>query len=620
MKRKGGAWAAGLLGPILMLSASVRAEMQPPPAQPFLRIETGMHSAEIRGLGVDAACRLLLTGSEDKTGRLWALPESGTGTPKLLHVLRVPIGPGEGGKIHAAALSPDGRLAVLGGWDSDDNADGIYVFDTAAGNLARRLANVNYTTLHLTFSPDGRYLAATLGIDGIRVWDTSDWRLVGKDTDYNGQRSNGAAFDANNLLYTSAYDGFLRRYGPDFKLEGKAMTTAEKEPQQVAVDPSGERLAVGFHETSDVEVYDAKTLQRLFAANTAGAGGSTLPAVAWSPDGARLYAGGSHDALGRTQLRIWDEGGRGRWRDAPIAQHAIRQILPCHDALAISTADPSFGIVSLAGDKRVWQEGATPDMRGKEGKYPFASYQPGLAVSADGSRVRFGLGYGSDDPFLFDVGSGERFDLLRYFSGLSGPDISSLRLMDWLHEYTPKLDGHPLDLDAYETAHAVAVAPGADRFVLATDWSLRAFDKDGKELWRQAGPEAAWGVNVARGGKFVVAAYGDGTIRWHRLSDGEEVLALFVNARTRQWVLWTPQGYYTSSAKGDDLIGWHLNNGWEQTPDFVTAARLKKDLHRPDVVKRAFALADAAAAAREAGLSASGPAALIPASRAAQVP
>src|SRR5262249_9192576 len=156
----------------------------------------------------------------------------------------------------------------------------------------------------------------------------------------------------------------------------------------------------------------------------AGAGGSTLPAVAWSPDGTRLYAGGSHDALGRTQLRIWDEGGRGQWRDVPTAQHAIRQIMPCRDTLAISTADPSFGIVSLGGDKRVGQEGATPDMRGKEGKYPFASFQPGLAVSADASRVRFGLGYGSDDPFLFDVASGERFDLLRYFSGLSGPDIS----------------------------------------------------------------------------------------------------------------------------------------------------------------------------------------------------
>jgi hypothetical protein len=174
-----------------------------------------------------------------------------------------------------------------------------------------------------------------------------------------------------------------------------------------------------------------------------------------------------------------------------------------------------------------------------------------------------------------------------------------------------------LGANSYETAHAVAVAPGADRFVLGTDWSLRAFDRGGNELWHQPVPEAAWGVNIARGGKFVIAAYGDGTVRWHRLSDGAEVLALFVNAKTREWVLWTPQGYYACSTKGDELIGWHLNNGWEQAGDFVTAARLKKNLHRPDVVKRAFELADAAEAAREAAAVPSDLAELIRASRAA---
>jgi hypothetical protein len=37
----------------------------------------------------------------------------------------------------------------------------------------------------------------------------------------------------------------------------------------------------------------------------------------------------------------------------------------------------------------------------------------------------------------------------------------------------------------------------------------------------------------------------------------------------------------------------------------VTATQLKKSLNRPDIVKRAFELADAEQAVREAGLSAS---------------
>jgi hypothetical protein len=60
-----------------------------PDQQPFLRIETGMHTAGINRIGVDAACSLLATASDDKTVRLWSLPD---GKPK--RVVRLPIGDG----------------------------------------------------------------------------------------------------------------------------------------------------------------------------------------------------------------------------------------------------------------------------------------------------------------------------------------------------------------------------------------------------------------------------------------------------------------------------------------------------------------------------------------------
>src|SRR5262245_18369182 len=52
------------------------AQMAPPPPQePILRIDPGMHTAPIFRIGVDAACTLLATGSYDKTVRLWRRPE-----------------------------------------------------------------------------------------------------------------------------------------------------------------------------------------------------------------------------------------------------------------------------------------------------------------------------------------------------------------------------------------------------------------------------------------------------------------------------------------------------------------------------------------------------------------
>jgi hypothetical protein len=83
-----------------------------PDQRPLLRIETGMHTAQIHRIGVDAACRLLATSSDDKTVRLWSLPDG-----KLKRVVRLPIGLGDAGKVSATALSPDGRWLAAEGWD-----------------------------------------------------------------------------------------------------------------------------------------------------------------------------------------------------------------------------------------------------------------------------------------------------------------------------------------------------------------------------------------------------------------------------------------------------------------------------------------------------------------------
>ena len=43
--------------------------------QPMLVVDPGMHTAPIRAAAVDAAGRLAVTGSDDKTVRLWSLTD-----------------------------------------------------------------------------------------------------------------------------------------------------------------------------------------------------------------------------------------------------------------------------------------------------------------------------------------------------------------------------------------------------------------------------------------------------------------------------------------------------------------------------------------------------------------
>jgi hypothetical protein len=121
-----------------------------PSQEPTLRIETGMHVAQIWRIGVDRPCRIAATGSDDKTVRVWSLPEG-----RLLRTLRVPIGPGHGGKIFSTAVSPDGRRIAAGGWDAHQRAVApehfVYIFDAATGALITRIGPIGQVINDLAF-------------------------------------------------------------------------------------------------------------------------------------------------------------------------------------------------------------------------------------------------------------------------------------------------------------------------------------------------------------------------------------------------------------------------------------------------------------------------------------
>src|ERR1700722_14268333 len=102
--------------PSAALDAAVKAC---PDQRRVLRIETGMHTAAIRRIGVDAACTRLATASYDKTIRVWSLPDG-----RLERTARLPIGAGNGGKVNASALSPDGRWLAAGGYDASREKTG----------------------------------------------------------------------------------------------------------------------------------------------------------------------------------------------------------------------------------------------------------------------------------------------------------------------------------------------------------------------------------------------------------------------------------------------------------------------------------------------------------------
>jgi WD40 repeat protein len=380
-------------------SAATEAAVKACPVMdPILSIETSMHTAVINRIGVDRECRLLATGSADKTVRLWSLPEG-----RLLRTLRLPIGPGNHGKVLGVALSSDGKLVATGGYDaraSSQQRSSVYLSDAVSGAPKARVGNFETSIKHLTFSPNGRFLAVMLGGGlGLRVIDTERMREIASDRDY-GDHSYGAAFAPDGRLFTAALDGYIRAYDAGFQLIRKTRTG--RQLYSVAVDPTGARLAVGFHDTQDVEVYKTSDLSFAFAANTKDIDYNLL-SVAWSSDGRQLVAGGFYlkrgsDGVARRPVIFWDRGGQGERHEQAVALNTIMQILPCGTGFAVGAFDPLFALLDRDGMPRLSKSGVGADMRGKRGDGSL-SFQ----ISRNGGEVWFGLEEGGASPVLFDL-------------------------------------------------------------------------------------------------------------------------------------------------------------------------------------------------------------------------
>ncbi len=572
-----------------------------PSRQPILRIETGMHTAPIYRIGVDAANRFLVTASVDKTVRVWELPSG-----RLLRTIRVPIGAGFEGKLFAVAISPDGSTIAAGGYTGYEweKTYSIYLFDRESGRLIRRLGGLPDGVAHLVYSPDGQYLAATLGgKNGVRVFSAVAYGPSGEDKAY-GDGSTGADFDRSGRLVTTSYDGFIRIYttsvNGSLRLVAKTKAKGGQRPDSVKFSPDGTHVAVGFADPSKgVAVLQSSDLAPLFAPDTTGLNrinrNYSLNYVAWSADGGTLYAGGILNDANVTQfIRAWVDGGRGGYRDIAAAAGGgiISHILPLRDGgIIYGAANPAFGVIDASDTRQLLTTVAIANYMG---------LGQGFLLSPDGTGVGFAYKLLGQSPARFSFAD-RKLDTAPA-GGLNWlppkTEDSNIRVTELFNTYTPKLNGTPLKFEQHEWSRSLALAPDKSAFLLGTQLYLRLFHRGGAERWKVEGPGDALAVNISSDGKLAGAAFDDGTIRWYRMTDGKELLAFFPHADRKRWVLWTPQGYYDAAPGAEDLIGWHVNNGKEQAADFFPVSRFRSVYYRPDVISRVLTVGDEAEALR----------------------
>jgi len=132
------------------------------PTGQLLRTFSG-HTASVWSVAFSADGRLALSGSDDKTLKLW---EAGTG--RLLRTFS-----GHTSYVRSVAFSPDGRLALSGSRDKT-----LKLWEAGTGRLLRTFSGHTSFVSSVAFSPDGR-LALSGSVDKtLKLWEAGTGRLL----------------------------------------------------------------------------------------------------------------------------------------------------------------------------------------------------------------------------------------------------------------------------------------------------------------------------------------------------------------------------------------------------------------------------------------------------------
>jgi WD40 repeat protein/serine/threonine protein kinase len=263
---------------------------------------------------------------------------------------------GHMGPVNAIAFSPDGRrLASIG--------EGIWVWDSATGQVLHTFSSVPGGTSAVAFSPDDRLLAWAGVNEEARVWSAAADQMLATVP------GSCIAFSPDSrLLATGGGEGIIRVWNP---LNGQLVHTLEGHSKSVinlAFSPDGQRLASASQDQT-VKLWDVAGSREV---RTFWGHADQVNAVTFSPDGQRLASAG----LDWT-ARIW-EVASGR------TQHILKGHTSSVSSVAFSPSGQQLASASADSTIKLWSVASGEELAALRGHISSVN---SVVFSPDGRRL-----------------------------------------------------------------------------------------------------------------------------------------------------------------------------------------------------------------------------------------
>ncbi len=602
---------------------------------PRIVINPQGHAGKVHNLVFTPDGNRLISISEDKTIRVWNAQ-----TGQQIKKFESQIGDGPEGMFYASALSPDGKLLAVSGYQvSTEKENYVIVIDIEKGEQVATAIGHSDVITSLSFSGSGQFLASGSADGTARIWKMENFPT----------------------LITSAT---LNVGLPVSNLSFNRMT---------------QELAIAA-ESKDVLVFALAGLrkgEKQFAPKSLHKHRGILNEIAYSPDGAYLISSSFEN-----ELILWTSEGT-FVKELDKLKHPITALAFSFDGKILAALDDTGKGMTYtipAGTKLT-------EFTGHDNTVFSAVFSPSTNTSnyvvasgggnnneiilwnpINGLTIRKIKGKGSPIPQL---AFGQGYEL--FFSREMATDKPNFKnsfdlttfILNRNPSRSPALKQLPKDI--FQTGVNSIALPkgkmiqtdiGADGRILdfkvladgsvavASDFSLKLFDKNGylnKEFLGHSGAVRA--ISISEDGKYMASGGEDQSIIIWRLSEtgfapsmrsifdtpewaeyfsslpldslthettkkawldiiaflkangqkvykeidaryktlGEVLIpyATLFLAEDNEWVCWTPRGYFSCSSAGAQYFGWHTNRGIEKLADFYEANQYFEILYRP---------------------------------------
>ena len=552
----------------------------------ILKLDTKGHVSLIRDIIVTDDGEII-SASDDKTIRVWDI-ETGKEKRKILGQIGADYG-----EIYAIALSPDKKYLAVGGFlgkNGEGKSGRIRIYNYQTGELEKVLYGHKNIVADLSFSLDGKYLISGSGDKTAKIWNVkNNFRLV--DTiNFHSQPIYAVKIIKKRNRYfaiTAGYDNKIEIYDMQQK---KTIKSHQLNYKLAFLATTKNRIAT-CGTGKEIKIYDwnLNPIKTIYNENKpsglkyskngkyliAGAGALPLNINIYETKNYQLYSSLKKFDNLVMAVDFWEKDNKiyGVAGGGDNFQILVWNIDNSKIKTKIAGVGQRVWSVGISGNKIAWGNKFT-DYLGK------SKLQKFIDIS------NFKIQEIKDSLNFKKISAKNGIWSLKHSAGGDygySDAVLEIRKNGKIETKIIKDSTTGLRHRCYGWYKDLIISGGSNGH-------LKVYNRNGVEVASLIGHTGEiW--SIALDGDILVSGSDDQTIKlWNlkELSKGKNKIKPMLNifvSKNNEYVVWTEEGYFTSSEKGGELVGFHINQGDNFKSTFIQSSQMAKIMYRPDVIK-----------------------------------